>query len=77
MATEGELHEIINQWSGGAVNSIEGTPEKFMIENSQGRVPTLFDVNNPQANLGESNQVVFDCLMRLKARCSPDPVRGQ
>ncbi len=42
--------QINNNWTWGAINTMTGDPEKFMLDNVQGRVAGLFDVGDPSAD---------------------------
>jgi tetratricopeptide (TPR) repeat protein len=46
--------EIDNKWSWGTINSLEGNPKEFMIENIQARVAKLFKVDDRNADIAVS-----------------------
>ena len=41
---------IQNKWDWGSINSMEGDPEEFMLENIQSNLNTLFKENTPEAD---------------------------
>lgn len=46
---------INNKWTWGTVNSLEGNPQEFLINNILNKTSALFYVNNPQADSALKN----------------------
>lgn len=62
--------QIDNKWTWGSINSMEGDPKEFLIENILPRINTLFNENKPVAD-----QAMYD-ISQAMVKYYPEKIYG-